>query len=91
MEKVKKIEEIVLACLKNFGEEEMISELQNPNKKTKIQGMVDSMDLVVLSVDIEEQYAEAFGKEIKVLNEEDATFMTNFKDVETLVEYIDKL
>ncbi|MBQ0788877.1 MAG: hypothetical protein KBT69_15365 [Oceanihabitans sp.] len=91
MDKRKKIQEIVVACLKNFGQEEMISDFESPNEKTKIKEVLDSMDLVVLSVDIEEQYAEVFEKEIKVLNEEEASFMINFKDVETLVEYINKL
>jgi len=91
MDKIKKIEEIVFECLKNFGKEEMISEFENPNNKTKIQEVVDSMDLVVLSVDIEELYSDVFDKEIKVLNEEEASFMMNFKDVDTLVKYINKL
>ena len=91
MDKREKVKEIVLECLHNFGKEEMISEFENSNEKTKIQELVDSMDLVVLSVDIEENYAEAFDKEIKVLNEEEASFLMNFKDVETLVEYINTL
>lgn len=91
MDNREKIKEIVIKCLHNFGNEEMISEFENPEEKTRIQEVVDSMDLVVLSVDIEEKYAEAFKKEIKVLNEEEASFMMNFKDVKTLVEYINKL
>ena len=91
MDNREKIKEIVLECLHNFGNEEMKSEFENPEEKTRIQEVVDSMDLVVLSVDIEEKYAEVFKKEIKVLNEEEASFMMNFKDVKTLVEYINKL
>jgi len=91
MDKRKKIEEIVLECLHNFGKEEMISNFENPSEKTKIQEAVDSMDLVVLSVDMEEKYAETFGNEVKILNEEKADFLINFKDVETLVEYINTL
>ena len=91
MDKRKRIEEIVLGCLINFGKEEMISDFENPNDKTKIQELVDSMDLVVLSVDIEEKYTEVFGNEVKILNDEEASFLMNFKDVKTLVEYINTL
>ena len=49
------------------------------------------MALVVLSVDIEEKYSEVFDKDVKVLNDQDASFLMNFEDVSTLVDYINKL
>ncbi|MDG3581299.1 hypothetical protein [Galbibacter pacificus] len=91
MERKEKIKEIVINSLKKLGKEEMIDGFINANKDTKIQESVDSMAIVVLSVDIEEGYKDVFDKEIKVLNDQDPNFLTNFRDVSTLVEYINKL
>lgn len=91
MDKINEIKKIVVKCLKNLGQDEMITEFIHPVDKTLIQEVLDSMGLVVLSVDIEEKYYEMFGKEIKILNVENTDFLKNFKDVETLVEYINKL
>ena len=87
----KKIKEIVLDSLRNLGEEEMIDSFINADENTKIRETVDSMALVVLSVDIEEKYSEVFDKDVKVLNDQDASFLMNFEDVSTLVDYINKL
>ena len=86
-----KIKEIVLDSLRNLGEEEMIDSFINADENTKIRETVDSMALVVLSVDIEEKYSEVFDKDVKVLNDQDASFLMNFEDVSTLVDYINKL
>ena len=74
-----KIKEIVLDSLRNLGEEEMIDSFINADENTKIRETVDSMALVVLSVDIEEKYSEVFDKDVKVLNDQDASFLMNFE------------
>ena len=86
--KTEKIEAIVLKCLVKLGEEEDIKEFQKPTKSTKIQNLVDSMSLVALSVDIEEEYTNVFGKEIRVLNDEEPGFLLNYESVASLVDYV---
>lgn len=83
-----KIKQIISRCLINLGEDEGIKEFKTPNEDTQIRQFTDSMSIVALSVDIEELYEKEIGKTVRVLNDEDPNFMSNFESVKTLTDYI---
>ena len=91
MNKMSEIEKIVIASVKRLGEEEGIKAFKLPSNQTEIRKLVDSMSLVALSVDIEEVYEETFGKEIRVLNEDDEDFAKHFENVSSLISYVAQL
>ncbi len=91
MNKTEQIREIVFESLKKLGAEEEIGDFANPSMDTRIRKHLDSMGVVALAVDLEELYEDLFDSSVKILNVEEANFMSNFETAETLVKYIDGL
>lgn len=92
---IKKIENILLDSLIELRDDLENSKLNNPTKETKlygIDGVLDSLALVILITDLEEKIFDEFDKDI-TLADEKATSQRNspFRSVESLTNYISKL
>lgn len=90
-----KIQNIIIQALKNLADELENSELENPNVQTKIYGIegnLDSLALVSFITDVEEMIDSEFNTNITLADEKAMSSRNSpFKDVETLVQYIQNL
>lgn len=89
---IKKVENLIIECLKELNEEIENDSLINPTLETKLYGQdgtLDSLALVSLVTDVEEKVAEELEEEI-VLADEKAMSQRNspFNSVGTLSKYI---
>ena len=87
---MKNIEEIVLTTVKEIGEEEDNKELKEADSRTILFGKnLDSMGIVLLVTEIEEEIFEEYGKEIALADERAMSQKTSpFRSVKSLVKYI---
>jgi len=90
-----KIEKIIIDSLIELNEELDNNQLDNPTKETKLYGLdgiLDSLALVSLIMDLEERVSDEFDKDI-VLADEKAMSQRNspFNKVNTLTLYIEQL
>ena len=87
-----KIENLIIAILKNMADEFECEALVNPNLDTPIYGNnggLDSLGLVSFITDLEQSLSDELGINV-VLADEKTMSMRNspFKDVATLTQYI---
>ena len=87
-----KIENLIIAILKNLADEFEYEALANPNAETAIYGNnggLDSLGLVSFIADLEQSLNDELGIEV-ILADEKTMSMRNspFKDVATLTQYI---
>lgn len=87
-----KIENLIIAILKNMADEFEYEVLANPNADTAIYGNnggLDSLGLVSFITDLEQSLNDELGIEV-ILADEKTMSMRNspFKDVATLTKYI---
>ena len=85
------IVELILACLRELGEIDGRPDLLAATPKSKLfgpSGLLDSMGLVQLVVELEQQISEAHGKHIVLANEKAMSRATSpFRNVESLALY----
>ena len=90
-----KIQEIILASLKEFNEEEDESNLLEVSKNTILldkKGKLDSLGFVTLVVIIESNIFNKLDKNITIVSEKAfSKKYSPFKDVESLTEFIAEL
>lgn len=89
------IENIIIEVLQDLNDDIESEELENPNKDTKIfgeEGALDSLALVTLITDLEEEIQEKFEKEVTLADEKAMSQRKSpFGTVESLTEYIEML
>jgi acyl carrier protein len=89
------IQKIVTEILKELNEGLKNKDLENPTQDTKLygaEGTLDSLALVSLIADLEENIFDEFDKEITLADERAMSQRNSpFKSVESLVNYIEKL
>ncbi len=87
-----KIEKIVYSCVSEIGIKNNISDLVNPNENTVLYGLngkLDSLSLVHLSVKIEEKIEDILDKEISLVDDKAMSQSRSpFKSVGSLRNYI---
>tara|TARA_B100001939_G_C16836660_1_gene571181 strand:+ start:535 stop:828 length:294 start_codon:yes stop_codon:yes gene_type:complete len=90
---MKKVNEIVLDVLNELGEMDEKEDLINASESTILFGRnFDSMGIVMLTVEIEEQIFDEYGIEIILADERAMSQKTSpFRNVKTLVKYIESL
>ena len=90
---MKKVNEIVLDVLNELGEMDEKEDLINASESTILFGRnFDSMGIVMLTVEIEEQIFDEYGTEIILADERAMSQKTSpFRNVKTLVKYIESL
>ena len=91
----KKIEIIIIKILQDLNDDIESKSLENPNKETKLfgeDGVLDSMALVLMITDLEEEIHDKLEKNV-TLADENAMSQRNspFNTVESLTDYIDML
>ena len=83
---------IVIATLKECNEELNFQELNHPHEETALfggKGVLDSLKLVSLIVDIEQRIAAEFNQSVVLADERAMSkFHSPFRTVRTLVDYI---
>jgi acyl carrier protein len=88
-----RISQVVIATVKEFNEEFNFPELRNPQQETALfggPGVLDSLKLVSLIVDIEQRIAAEFNRSVVLADERAMSkFHSPFRTVRTLVDYID--
>lgn len=86
---------LVLECVRTIGEMDGNPALVDANEKTKLfgpSGNLDSMDLVTLTVEIEQRVSERFNRNIVLADEKAMSRATSpFRNVESLAEYMGEL
>jgi hypothetical protein len=86
---------MVIDSVRELAEMEKIPELLSPGAKTKLfggSGVLQSMSLVSLIVDLEQKTSERFGKELVLADEKAMSRRTSpFRNVESLALYIQEL
>jgi acyl carrier protein len=89
------IEAIIIECLQDLNDDIESESLENPNKDTKIfgeDGVLDSLALVSLISDLEEEIHDRFDKDVTLADEKAMSQRRSpFGSVESLTEYIDML
>ena len=87
------IKKIVFSCVKNIGKEHKNKKLMLPNDKTVLFGAnLDSMGIVFLVTDIEQEISEELGLQLALADERAMSQKTSpFRSISTLVKYIEKL
>ncbi len=87
------VSKIVLDVLHELGNEEGKDDLLNADDSTVLFGRnFDSMGIVMLTVEIEEQIFDKFGAQIVLADERAMSQKTSpFRNVKTLVKYIELL
>ena len=89
------IEAIIIECLQDLNDDIESESLENPNKDTRIfgdDGALDSLALVSLISDIEEEINDNFGKEVTLADEKAMSQRKSpFSTVESLTEYVEML
>ena len=90
---MKTINEIVLDVLSELGEEKKSQELINASERTLLFGKnFDSMGIVLLTVEIEEQISDELDISIVLADERAMSQKTSpFRSVKTLTKYIELL
>jgi acyl carrier protein len=88
-----KTEEIVLNVLRELGQEEGKKELIEAKESTVLFGKnFDSMGIVLLTIEIEEQIYDALDAHITLADERAMSQKTSpFRSVKTLVKYVELL
>lgn len=86
---------IVVGAVKDLNEELLNHDLEEPTKETKLygaNGSLDSLALVSLISDIEQNVSDFFGREIVLADERAMSLrMSPFRSVGTIVKYIESL
>jgi acyl carrier protein len=92
-EEMNSIEEIVLSVVKEMGDEQEKEELQAPDSTTMLFGKsLDSMGIVLLVTEIEEEIFNVFGLQVSLADERAMSQKTSpFRSVKTLVKYVETL
>ena len=89
------IEAIIIECLQDLNDDIESESLENPNKDSRIfgdDGALDSLALVSLISDIEEEINDNFGKEVTLADEKAMSQRKSpFSTVESLTEYVEML
>jgi len=89
------IEAIIIECLQDLNDDIESESLENPNKETEIfgeGGALDSLALVSLISDLEEEINDNFGKEVTLADEKAMSQRRSpFGSVESLTEYVEML
>ncbi len=90
-----KIEKIIIGVLQDINDDIESDILENPTKETKLfgeDGALDSLALVSMITDLEEEIHDEFEKDV-ILADEKAMSQRNspFNSVESLTDYIDML
>ena len=90
-----KIEKIIIGVLQDINDDIESDILENPTKETKLfgeDGALDSLALVSMITDLEEEIHDEFEKDV-ILADEKAMSQRNspFNTVESLTDYIDML
>lgn len=89
------LEALILACLQEMGDIEDRDDLRRANRKSRLfgpSGLLDSMGLVHLIVDVEQRVREASGKHIVLANEKAMSrAVSPFRTVEILARYASEL
>jgi len=92
---LQKIEQIIINLLIELNEELGNKDLNNPTKDTKlygIDGVLDSLALVLFITDLEERISDEFDKDIILADEKAMSQrISPFRNVEALTIYIQKL
>ena len=88
-----KLQEIIFSILKNLGEERNNKDLKTPHEKTVLfGGNLDSLGIVVLVTELEEEISDKFDFEISLADERAMSQRTSpFRSVSTLINYTEKL
>lgn len=89
----KQIKDIVLAAIKEYGEEKDQKIDLTHDEKTRLYGTaLDSIDLVSVVVSIEEAVEDAFDKSVTLTDEKAMSRRVSpFASVGTLIDYIEEL
>ena len=89
------IEAIIIECLQDLNDDIESESLENPSKNTKIfgeDGALDSLALVSLISDLEEEIHDNFDKDVTLADEKAMSQRRSpFGSVESLTEYIEML
>jgi len=85
------IEKMVISVVKDIGEELGIDALKSPSSKTKLFGKnLDSMGVVLLVAEIEDELSENFNLEIAVADERAMSQKTSpFRTISSLTKYLE--
>ena len=89
------IQKIVLNAIHTLGEIEDKEAFLNPDENMRLfggSGVMDSLNIVMLIAEIEDQLAEELGLSITLADDRAMSQKTSpFRSVKTLVRYIDNL
>lgn len=95
MSQIERIEKIIFGCLQEINEYLDIEELKHPNKETRLYGSksgLDSLALVGLIAEIEDQISEEFGVTVLLADQRAMSQRTSpFRRVITLSDYVNTL
>ena len=90
-----KIEEIIIGVLQDINDDIESELLENPTKETKLfgeDGELNSLELVSMITDLEEEIQDEFEKDITLADEKAMSQRKSpFGTVESLTEYIEML
>jgi len=90
-----KIENIIIEVLQDLNDDIENESLENPDKDTKIfgeEGALDSLALVSLISDLEEEIHDKFDKDVTLADEKAMSQRKSpFGTVESMTEYIEML
>ena len=90
-----KIEEIIIGVLQDINDDIESELLENPTKETKLfgeDGELNSLELVSMITDLEEEIQDEFEKDITLADEKAMSQRKSpFGTVESLTEYIEIL
>ena len=90
-----KIEKIIIDVLQDINDDIESEALENPTKETKLfgeDGALDSLALVSMITDLEEEIHDEFEKDITLADEKAMSQRNSpFNTVESLTDYIDIL
>ncbi len=91
----KQIETIIIKVLQDLNDDIESESLENPNKETKLfgeDGVLDSMALVLMITDLEEEIHDKLEKNVTLANEKAMSQRNSpFNTVESLTDYINML
>lgn len=95
MKNKEKLEKIVMELVKELGESIKSPELKNPDGNTELygkQGLLDSVDIVHLVIDLEERILEEFNQEISIADEKAMSQKVSpFRNINSLISYLENL